>query len=141
LRFTHVRRMRGSEKIDTNEGGRKGEKRTWNKMPGISPSGDPARQQTEGGILRLRGCRPEQPPKRHRRKVPSVVNPRPPSLRSSERQEPRDGSCPSETRRFSGEEGPRRVNKEKTPITGQERLPPGILFLRPLGISECCAVI
>jgi hypothetical protein len=32
--------MRGSEKIDTNEGGRKAEKRTWNKMPGISPKVD-----------------------------------------------------------------------------------------------------
>jgi hypothetical protein len=61
-------------------------------MPGISPSGEPARQQTEGRILSLRGCWPKPPPKRHRLKVPSVVNPRPPSLRISE---PRDGSCPS----------------------------------------------
>ncbi|CAK9210588.1 unnamed protein product [Sphagnum troendelagicum] len=71
-------------------------------MPGISPSVDRARQKKEGGILRLRGCRPEPPPKRRRLKVPSVVNPRPPSLRSSECQEPRDGSCPSATWRFAG---------------------------------------
>jgi len=48
-------------------------------MPGISPSVDRARQKTEGGILRLRGCRPEPPPKRRRLKVSSVVNLRPPS--------------------------------------------------------------
>ncbi|CAM6015603.1 unnamed protein product [Sphagnum balticum] len=103
--------MRGSEKIDTNEGGRKGEKRTWNKMPGISPSIDRARQQTEGRILRLRGCRPEPPPKRHRRKVPSVVNPHPPSLRSSERQDPQTGRVRPQPGGSPGEEGPRRVFK------------------------------
>jgi hypothetical protein len=117
--------MRGSEKIDTNEGGRKGEKRIWNRMPGISPSVDRARQKTEGGILRLRGYRPEPPPKRRRLKVPSVVNPRQPSLRSSEYQETRDGSCPLQPGGLPGEEDTRRVNKEtkQLPITEQERPP------------------
>jgi hypothetical protein len=36
-------------------------------MPGISPSVDRARQKTEGGILRLRGYRPEPPPKSSKR--------------------------------------------------------------------------